>query len=310
MLFVLLMLVTYGYHAASQPPKPRILIRAPPTLLDSSSSSDSSCPAQSSIDLIDKEIRKTRDLINSNFINSNYQLRPCKCGGPGWTRVINLDMADHGNMCPSNWTLHERPIRGCGRSTSGRQTCDSATYSVHGRTYSSVCGRILAYQKAWAGAFYNAIRYNLDTIDTAYLSGVSLTHGPAETRKHIWSFVGAWYEHDTYNYFTYYNCPCTNTNVSWPHQVPPFINNDYFCDTGNPGPDGSRTTYFTDDPLWDGEGCGSASTCCEFNSPPWFCKSLPQPTSDDLEIRNCYAHSSYTSYAEDRIITLIDIYVK
>ena len=304
MLFFLLMLVSNGYHAASQPLNPGILIRAPPILLDSSSSSDSSCPAQSSSDLIDDEIRKTRDIIKSN-----YRLRPCKCGGPGWTRVINLDMADRGNMCPANWKLHERPVRGCGRRASAWPTCDSVTYSVHGRSYSSVCGRILAYQRGWANAFFNAIYYNLDTIDTSYMSGVSLTHGPAETRKHIWSFVGANYEQDRY-YRTDENCPCTNTAVSWPHQVPSFINNDYFCDTGNPGPGISYTTYYTDDPLWDGEGCSSTSTCCEFNSPPWFCRSLSQPTSDDLEIRNCYAHSSYTSYADDRLITLIDIYVK
>ena len=301
MLFVLLMLVTYGYHAASQPPKPRILIRAPPTLLDSSSSSDSSCPTQSSSDLIDKEMRKTRDIINSN-----YRLRPCKCGGPGWTRVINLNMADRGNMCPANWKLHERPVRGCGRRASEWQTCDSVTYSVHGRTYSSVCGRILAYQRGGAIAFYHAINNNLDTIDTAYLSGVSLTNGPADTRKHIWSFVGAEYEQNSY-YYTILNCPCTNTNISWPHQVPSFINNDYFCDAGNPGPGDSDTTYYINDPLWDGVGCSSTSTCCDFNSPPWFCKSLPQPTSDDLEIRNCYA---YRSFVEDRLITLINVYVK
>ena len=295
------MLVTYGYHAASQQPKPRILIRVPPTLLDSSSSSDSICPAQSSSNLIDKEMRKTRDIINSN-----YRLRPCKCGGPGWTRVINLDMADHGNMCPANWTLDERPVRGCGRRATGTRQCDSVTYSVHGRSYSSVCGRILAYQRGVAGAFYHAINNNYNTIDTAYLSGVSLTHGPAETRKHIWSFVGARYEQNPY-YYTGVNCPCTNTNVSWPHQVPSFINNDYFCDTGNPGPGYNYTTYYTDDPLWDGEGCSSTSTCCEFNTPPWFCRSIPQPTSDDLEIRNCNADSAYV---EDKLITLIDVYVK
>ena len=141
---------------------------------------------------------------------------------------------------------------------------------------------------------------------TAYLSGVSLTHGPAETRQHIWSFVGALYEQDP-NYRTDLNCPCTNTIISWPHQVPSFINNDYFCDTGNPGPGTSRTTYYTNDPLCDGVGCGSTSTCCEFNSPPWFCKSLPQPTSDDLEIRNCCAAPSKF---EDRQITLNNVYVK
>ena len=301
MLFVLVILVSYVCLALSQPPNPSILIRPPPTPLDSSSSSESSCPAQSSSDLIDKEMRKTRDIINSN-----YRLRPCNCGGPGWTRVINLDMADRGHMCPANWRLLETPVRGCGRRTWIGHTCESVTYSVHGRSYSSVCGRILAYQRGLGGAFYHAGNNNLNTIEEAYLSGVSLTHGPAETRQHIWSFVGADIEQDP-NYYTRYNCPCTNTNISWPHQVPSFINNDYFCDTGNPGPGKSWTTYYPNDPLWDGEGCGSTSTCCEFNSPPWFCKSLPQPTSDDLEIRNCYAESSP---CEDKLITLIDIYVK
>ena len=102
------------------------------------------------------------------------------------------------------------------------------------------------------------------------------------------------------------NCPCTNTNVFWPHQVPSFINNNYFCDTGNPGPGIISTAYYTDDPLWDGKGCSSTSTCCEFNSPPWFCKSLSQPTSDDLEIRNCYGDN--LSY-EDKLISLMDVYI-
>ena len=229
---------------------------------------------------------------------------PCSCGGAGgWTRAVYLNMSDTNQQCPSNLTLITTPIRGCGRRASTWQSCDSVTYSVHAHSYSSVCGRILAYQRGVAYAFFDAIYNYLDTIDTAYLSGVSLTHGPAEARQHIWSFVGAYNEQHP----SHVNCPCTNTNVSWPHQVPSFTNNDYFCDTGNSGPYASSTTYYTNDPLWDGEGCSSTSTCCEFNTPPWFCKSLPQPTSDDLEIRNCYADSSDS---EDRLITLIDVYVK
>ena len=211
---------------------------------------------------------------------------PFSCGGAGgWTRAVYLNMSDPNKQCPSNWTLITTPIRGCGRRAIRARQCDSVTYSVHGRTYSSVCGRILAYQRGWAGAFYHAINSNLDTIDSAYLSGVSLTHGPAETKQHIWSFVGTRYEQDP-NYFASVYCPCTNTNFFWPHQVPSFINNDYFCDTGNPGPL---------PPTISMTHCGmvSTSTCCEFNTPPWFCKSLPQPTSDDLEIRNCYADGSH-----------------
>ena len=253
-----------------------------------------------------------RELVRKKLVRKTLQRyynsddRPCSCGGEGWTRAAYLNMSDPNQQCPSNWRLITTPIRGCGRRASGIE-CDSVTYSVHGRSnYSSVCGRILAYQKGLTGAFFAPIHNNLYTIDTAYLDGVSLTNGPAGSRQHIWSFVGAYYEQD-HSYDTVVTCPCTNTNIFWPHQVPSFINNSYFCDTGNPGPGYSRTTYYINDPLWDGEGCGSTSTCCEFNSPPWFCKSLPQPTSDDLEIRNCYANVLGN---EDKLITLIDIYVK
>ena len=48
---------------------------------------------------------------------------------------------------------------------------------------------------------------------------------------------------------------------------------------------------FVNDPLWDGQGCGSSS-CCELSyppgvTPPWFCKQLPQTTTDDIEVRIC-----------------------
>ncbi len=43
----------------------------------------------------------------------------------------------------------------------------------------------------------------------------------------------------------------------------------------------------SDDPLWDGAGCGPTSSCCQLNNPPWFCVSFPEPTTDDLELRIC-----------------------
>ena len=152
----------------------------------------------------------------------SYDGPPCSCGGAGgWTGAVYLNMSDPNQQCPSNWTLITTPIRGCGFRATAYGQCDSVTYSVHGHTCSSVCGRILVYQRGLADAFYPAIVSNLDTIDTAYLSGVSLTHGPAHSRQHIWSFVGARHEQDP-NYYISVNCPCTNTNVSWPHQVPSF----------------------------------------------------------------------------------------
>ena len=58
------------------------------------------------------------------------------------------------------------------------------------------------------------------------------------------------------------------------------------------------TTY---DLLWDGENCGPYSKCCSFNTPPWFYKSLPQPTNDDLEVRLC---GSAALSVEDMLILL------
>ena len=50
----------------------------------------------------------------------------------------------------------------------------------------------------------------------------------------------------------------------------------------------TRTLVFwpNGDPLWDGQGCGPTSSCCTFNSPPWFNVQLSSPTTDDIEMIN------------------------
>ena len=61
-----------------------------------------------------------------------------------------------------------------------------------------------------------------------------------------------------------------------------FVGQDYFCDRSRSG--GQVGVFYADNPLWDSQGCGGTSTCCEFNSPPWFCKQLPQPTTCIVKI--------------------------
>ena len=264
-------------------------------------SSGQTCPSQDAVNAANTKVRHVLDEI--------YSAPPCSCGGDGgWTRVAYLNMSDPNQQCPSNWTLTTSPVRGCGRSSAGFDTCDSSFYPVYGRTYSSVCGRVLAYQRGVGAGFYVALVTGRNTTDAAYVSGVSVTHGPAGSRQHIWTFAATLNEQDrTYN--GGFNCPCTNTNVTWPYQVPSFIGNDYFCDTGNRGPGYSSYIYYPDDPLWDGEGCGSASTCCEYNTPPWFCKALPQPASNDLELRLCNRYRPVFN-GEDKLISLVEIFVK
>ena len=78
-------------------------------------------------------------------------------------------------------------------------------------------------------------------------------------------------------------CPCDTNNYQG--TVPSFVGNNYFCESTH------NTQIFqsvsTDTPLWDGGGYLDTSTCCLFNNPPFFCKTLDAPTTEDIEVRLC-----------------------
>ena len=256
-----------------------------------------------------KEMKTQKGSIKELLVNltptlTNKYGPPCPCGGSrGWRRIAHLNMSEPSQECPSNWTLHTSPVRGCGRSTFSSYSQDSAFFMADGRTYSRVCGQILAYQKGYPEAFYNSIVLRRNEVDDAYVDGISLTHGPIGSRQHVWTFAVSAYEESS-SYESDFNCMCTNTNFTWPYQLPHFIGDNYFCDTGDTGSHSS--SIYLDDPLWDGQGCGPNNVCCEFNRPPWFCTLLPRSTSDDLEIRI----SNGDGQGEDVIVFFIDIFVK
>ena len=54
-----------------------------------------------------------------------------------------------------------------------------------------------------------------------------------------------------------YSCPCAQYQGA---AAPPFVGEDYFCESGNNSPYGLE--WNLDDPLWDSQGCASGSTCC------------------------------------------------
>ena len=248
------------------------------------------CSLQDNINTLRRSIQNNLDKI--------LNTKPCFCGSAGWTRVAYLNMSNPRQTCPSNWAFKTSPIRGCGRVSPASLTCDSVRYPVNGVSYSRVCGRITAYHKGWADGFRT-----VNPVEDA-ASGVSVTHGPPGARQHVWTFVVA--ENDVQP-TSDDNCPCSNPNITWPFSTPSFLGKGYFCDTGRHQSGDNRNMFYGNDPLWNGGGCAPTSSCCEFNSPPWFCKSLPQPTTDDLEIRLCnYYRRDYA----DKIVTLINIYIQ
>ena len=229
-------------------------------------------------------------------------LGPHTCGGTGgWRRVVYLDMTDPSTTCPSGWQLTGYSKRTCGRASDGSNTCDSVTFPVSGGEYSRVCGRIKAYQLATTDAFQRYHHEAVNNIDGAYVDGISLTH--SSPRQHIWTFAAGLSEGNP----TWYNvCPC---DASHTIRVPPFVGNDYFCESGVNEPWGGHRhwTLHPNDTLWDGENCLSSSTCCSLHNPPYFVKQLSTPTTDDIEARICLDEPSSV---ENIAVELVELYVQ
>ena len=239
---------------------------------------------------VTEELKKTADYIVE-------QLPPYECGGSGgWRRVVYLNMTDPNTNCPSGWQLCTRYSNICGKVNFNRLSCDSVFFPVSGGDYTSVCGSIRAYQYGHTDAFEAYHDGDVTTIEGAYVSGVSLTHG--SPRQHIWTFAAGSYETDFNDQDA---CPCDATvNIT----IPPFVGGDYFCESGvNSGTASIR--FYPEDPLWDGQGCSSSSTCCSFTNPPYFTKQLPSPTSDPIEARLCRL-----DWDDDSPVEFMELYVK
>ena len=210
------------------------------------------------------------------------QMETNNCGNitGGWMRAAHIDMTNVSNTCPQglSYTV-AHSTRMCARSHGGVSDCSSVTFQTHKIPYTKVCGRALGYQYYAASGFHTV---NQSTLDSYYASGLSVTHG--FPRNHIWTFVAGYSKDDNYKYKE--NCPCT----LYPGpSAPPFVGENYFCESGNTGRIEARQWYLGD-PLWDSQGCASGSTCCDRGG-PWFTTTLSQEVRDDIEVRMCVLHS-------------------
>ena len=211
------------------------------------------------------------------------QMETNNCGNitGGWTRAAYIDMTNVSNTCPQglNYTV-ESSRRICTRSHTGTSGCSSVTFPTHGVPYTKVCGRARGYQFGAIPAFSSYNFGDQTTLDSSYVSGLSVTYG--SPRNHIWTFAVGRSKHSTYSYSGCCSCPCA---VPYPGPAaPPFVGENYFCESGNTGR--YELQWYLDDPLWDSQGCASGSTCCDRGG-PWFTTTLSQEVSDDIEVRMC-----------------------
>ena len=219
------------------------------------------------------------------------------CGGPGWRRIAFINMTDPNQNCPQGLTLTDYSIRSCGRTHTENLNCSTVTFPVDDTPYNKVCGRATAYRWGdnFAFAGYNQSR---ETINGAYVDGLSLTHG--SPRTHIWTFASGFFNGTGEDAAPNFRCPCDPGNT---HGSPPFVGNDYFCDSVAIADNDLR--FYPNNALWDGRDL--LNPCYGLNSPPWFNKTLPEPTTDDIELRMCF--SSDVS-ASNIAIEKLELYVQ
>ena len=152
------------------------------------------------------------------------------------------------------------------------------------------------YQLCNPNAFHNSV-----PIDEAYAEGVSITHGTSP-RKHVWTYAVG-FEEDFASLGSI-DCPCNFGNT---HDTPLFVGDNYYCESGSPNSPSNNVLY-SNDQLWDGMLCrGAEMTCCTNNRMPWFDTTLPETTTDDIELRLLFDD---VRGSEGSPLELIELYIR
>ena len=158
-----------------------------------------------------------------------------------------------------------------------------------------MCGRVRGYQVGRTGAF-GPYGHDPDLV----IDGILISHG--EAQEHIWAYATARHKQaNAHPGARRWICPC---HPEFTGQVPPFIGNDYYCDSGVESAPVAGEFYTT--PLWTGVGCAPPD-CCFPSKMPWFCKTLPVPTTDYIEVYNCHINLASD---EDTALDLIELYIR
>ena len=255
-----------------------------------------------------------------------------KCGDKdgGWRQVAYINVTNGNNTCPEGLILTvvnqtckptpgnsecvPLPIPMCIRSHSEENGCSSVIFPTDGKAYTKVCGRARGYQFGFTRAFHSS-KYAGQDLNSAYVSGLSVTHGKSGNRKHIWTFAAGY--SNAYGYIAV-NCPC----AQYPGPEPPeFVGDNYYCDSGNP--DNLRRGWYLVDmvtnPLWNCDECkiSNARKCCKGmgnekrngECEKWFTTNVGNGTAvtDNIEVRWCH-FPPYTCI-EDIGVDQLEIYV-
>lgn len=224
------------------------------------------------------------------------------CGGTGgWMRIAYLDMTNPSHQCPSG--LNEITTSDTGKRicvyANVVDGCDPVNYTAD-FNFTQVCGRVQGYSYGGPNAFgpYRTTPGGA-SVDDHYVDGMSITLGTSSPRTHLWSYAVGVYETGDDRF----NCPCNMDNRAY---VPVYVGEDYYCESGQLAAPNIYKIY-SDDPLWDGKDCGGLEyPCCTNPNMPWFLKTLPMSTTQDIQVRFCMNGQG----SEAITVDLLELYVR
>ena len=154
-----------------------------------------------------------------------------------------------------------------------------------GIEYTSVCGRAIGYQ-FFSPDGIDAVA-TTKTINHPYVDGLSITYD--SPRRHLWTYAAG---HTR-------RCLCQPNNFV--SQPPSFVGQHYYCDGR-----ALVSRWYTDDPLWDRNGCPTGNTCCDPPNLPWFHRTLSTSSTADIEVRWCQDEAEDN---ENVGVELLELYI-
>lgn len=285
-------------------------VRLPGKILEVSSSDSSTftCPSEAereaTLDMLNRDLNS---IIADQISVIERLTYPIECPGGGWVKVADFNLeTDYSAVCPGEWIKEDiNGVAHCQLNaiSSPSSLCQLATFSTNSISYSQVCGRVKGYQIGRTTGFFLSASDASLPLSSAYLDGVSITYD--SQRGHVWSFGSGTASTNSGLINTLHLCPCLSEATASEINLPSYIGNNYFCDSGSYNQSTLREFYH-EDPLWDGAGCMPGNGCCERG--PYFVSNLTESTCDDLEVRLC-------THTEDfgRVnigVSIIELYVK
>ena len=243
---------------------------------------------------------KTHHLPGPSFsyIHVYCYMKDDLCGMSGLMRVAYINMNRTNATCPPYLeTFTSSGKKMCGSTVNrAKKVCDSHIFRTYNIPFGYVCGKAVGYSWNHPYGFAYSTRSGYNTIDNAYLSGLSITYWKERQRQHIWSYVAGNRE----AFGNGANCPCAAKQGT---AAPCFVGRDFYCEAGT-----HSTTFgqwYTSNPLWNGEGCYRGSKCCDNTRMPWFWKAMPETITSNLEVRFCHP------YVNERIaVEQMELYIR